>query len=433
MDAAATSRKPLADRQLTCPVCKDTFTPRIWNQITCPKPLCKRLYHSQKERERKRNIKEQTGSLLKDKQCIICGATFTPVCANQKVCREKACQLALRRDNRRRRRLGASLYESPDAFKEKLADNTARLLAEQIAYEQAKTQVVVDCLRDCIQPLEPVASRFIFPPDDIRHEVQEVAVLMLSDVHIGKKTEGYDIKVYERRLAALQRAVFRITELLTHAYQVDELCICALGDIVDGDSIYKTHPWHLEVNVMKQVWQVGLPTLAGFIASIAASFKKVTIWWLPGNHGRAGKYVAEELNFDTILGEALKLALSRQQNIEFNVVWDWYKVVSINHWKFLLTHGDSIKIHLNLPWYGITQKAMRWAGAIARFDYLLLGNFHVASHITWNDVEVFTNGTFVSHDEYTLRQLGMSARPAQHFFGVHQKHGVSWNYVIRMP
>jgi len=109
----------------------------------------------------------------------------------------------------------------------------------------------------------------------------------------------------------------------------------------------------------------------------------------------------------------------------------WQKV---KIWRkvFLLVHGDQIPMWANIPWYGITQRAMRWQGGLsgAAFHYLVLGHFHVISNFRWNDVEVFVNGCFVSDDQWVLKHIGMQSSTSQWAFGVHPRRGVSWRYAV---
>jgi hypothetical protein len=100
--------------------------------------------------------------------------------------------------------------------------------------------------------------------------------------------------------------------------------------------------------------------------------------------------------------------------------------------RFLISHGDCIPRYLNIPIYGITQRAMRWQGSLGEFDYLCLGHFHTPIRMDWNQVEVIVNGCFVSEDMWVLKVIGMSTAPAQVFFGVHKNKGITWYYKVKL-
>jgi hypothetical protein len=48
----------------------------------------------------------------------------------------------------------------------------------------------------------------------------------------------------------------------------------------------------------------------------------------------------------------------------------------------------------------------------------------------WNNKRILLNGTFVTDDEFALEELKMASSNKQKFFGVHPKHGITWQYDI---
>ena len=111
-------------------------------------------------------------------------------------------------------------------------------------------------------------------------------------------------------------------------------------------------------------------------------------------------------------------------HIKFHIATNFYQVAEVEGFKFLLVHGDDIRSWMNLPWYGITQRLMRWYQSICHFDYLCLGHFHSYANFEWNNTEVIMNGTFVTDDAYALKKIGMGGSPRQVLFSVHPKWGV---------
>jgi len=440
---------PLKERKYECVVCHEKFIPKQWNQMTCDKPECvATLAHQQaikkKEKYKQTQEKEET-------RCIICNEPFVKRNKQHVVCDKLECKLEQKkrkrilREEKRKQILvltnSEPTMESVDEWldyeKEKIDQQIGQKLLEQKLMEMKKAKYILDGILEAMIPIEPeIRKEISLANKKIKRSYStdpEVAVLALGDFHIGKKTSTYNTEVFKRRIRGIILAIRKLyLNVLQNAYTIPELTVVVLGDVVDGNSIYKTQPWHIDEHTMYQIWRTGLPELSWAFIELSALFEKVNVVWISGNHGRVGNWDPEELNFDTMLGEALKLALSKFDNIKFDVVWDWYSLIEINKRKFLATHGGDIKMHYQIPWYGILQKAMRWRGSIGDFEYLMLGHFHILQWFQWNDMEIIGNGTLLTDDDFSLRALGMGSIPKQYFFGMHPRKGATWVYKLNV-
>jgi len=317
-----------------------------------------------------------------------------------------------------------------EKHKERMQQQTTKRELEQLLKDKSRVELVVDSIQEAIVPFKPEKINLQLAKHPKTDE--ETAVLVLSDLHIGKKTPSYSSEVFVERLRELEKHIGIVVNLLRKTYPIKKLVIFGLGDFVDGDSIFPTQAWKVDQGTMNQIYQVGVPALCTFFQSMSNLFKEVKFIGVRGNHGRAGKFQSEELNFDLILYETLKLACQNLKNLEFEIPWDWYTIVEVMGRKFFLTHGSVIRMWMNLPIYGQTQKGMRWQGSIGHFDYMMLGHFHTCIHYTWNDFEVFGNGCFPTDDDFATQVLGLRSETRQLFFGVHPREGITWNYKLRL-
>lgn len=128
----------------------------------------------------------------------------------------------------------------------------------------------------------------------------------------------------------------------------------------------------------------------------------------------------------------LAYAFRNSEHVVFHLTDNFYQITEVEGWKFLITHGDQIKMHLNLPWYSLTTKAMRWLGSIGDFNFMVVGHFHVFSHIHWNNIEILTNGTFVTDDEWVKKVLGLSGSCCQILTSVHPRRGLAFVRAIQL-
>ena len=261
---------------------------------------------------------------------------------------------------------------------------------------------------------------------------EEDAVLLLSDSHVGIKTNSYDSKVFKARMKGILAAVREITDIHRQAYPINTIHIFMLGDIVHNDLIGRFITLdELEMPVINQFIDVAVPEIEKLILSLKRDFKTVNVYGVRGNHGLVHKFAAQTTNWDSIIYRIIAMQMRNQKRINIKLTNDFYQIVTVQGHRFLLVHGDQIPMHLTLPWYGTTTRAMRWQGSMPQdFKYMCHGHFHFPSIIQWNEMEILANGTFVTDDEYVRKKLGLKSLARQIFFGVHPSIGITWRYRI---
>jgi len=265
---------------------------------------------------------------------------------------------------------------------------------------------------------------------------KEDMIVLISDVHVGKKTTSYDIDTFRRRLDTLKHKILSITKLHRNTSDVKNLHILLLGDILDGETIYPGQPFGIDASIIYQL-KIAIEEFIRFFIELSKSYETIYIHAVPGNHGRAGKYNAKSTNYDLLFYFTLEGSLTPiVNNVKFIMPEpeNKYLVTTIKKHKFMLIHGDGIKMYNGVPFYGITWKGKRWKGSIDRdIEYLVLGHFHTPnSGFQENDLEYIMNGTFVSDDDYGIEGLGLKSAPAQLILGINEKHGITWRYIIEL-
>jgi len=171
---------------------------------------------------------------------------------------------------------------------------------------------------------------------------------------------------------------------------------------------------------------------------LAKHFDNINVPCVVGNHGRVGQkdYNLSHVNWDYIIYKNLEQILSPQKNIKFDIGKEWYKIVSIQGWKFYIEHGDRIKSYMNVPWYSVERIDNRISKMLGlkneSYQYFLIGHHHVPFEWDVNNGERICNGTFSAGDPYAMKELRVLSRPTQKFFGVHKQKGITWRYNIRL-
>jgi len=237
---------------------------------------------------------------------------------------------------------------------------------------------------------------------------------LISDVHIGRKTRSFNRDIVEQRLSRLIEEVARRVSGTVH--------VMLLGDIVDGENVFNGQGYESDMDVDEAI-DVAVQWLDRLYEKVEGD---VRFHCVVGNHGRANRYGSQKANWDLVVYKRLRDRLG--DNV-VEVFEDWYGIVEVGRWRYLLMHGDNVKMYHNIPWYGIVQSVMRLRAAGLEFDVCCLGHFHTAFQLQWNDISILGNGTMLTGDDYSLR-LGLKSCNEFWLFGVGKSRPFTWQYRI---
>lgn len=298
---------------------------------------------------------------------------------------------------------------------------------------------IVDVIRESMETIPPIELPTFYVPTE--HHLEEVALLLLSDVHIGKKTVSYNPKVFVERLEKLKRAMMSIVTAQRSIRPIKKLIVVMNGDIVDAEAVYPSQAVdHIAIPIIDQIFTVGVPKLTEFLLYCLANFEEVECICSRGNHGQqnAAKWSSSKsTNWDFVIYKALEATTSNQPRIKWNVnTKDWKSIFKVYDFGFLATHGNMIKRYYNSPFYGMTRQAERWSNAYRsklRLDYILFSHFHnLDAGMRHNNLQIFVNGAFTTDDPYAEENIGVTSIPEQLLLGIHPKYGVSWRYPLKL-
>jgi len=300
------------------------------------------------------------------------------------------------------------------------------LLINKLLDERAKNGIILDILRTTVSQADFTPQKLY--PKNIRKGHEEEMILHLTDVHIG----CYSEEVLKEKIDKLFSAVTQITQIHRSAYSIRKLNIFMTGDIVDGDGIFPGQSYEQKFYLMQQIFTFGAPHMANLLNRLSEHFEEVEIHCVRGNHGRKDKFTDPQINFDNVFYEVLRMATGKNARIKWNITWDWYNYATIQKTTFMLIHGNQIKTWLNLPFYGLKEKAMRWKGSMPQdFRYVFMGHYHTNLYFEWNNFEAYTAGTWKDRDAFAEEVLGMKSSTTQKIYGIHDGR-LTFNYPINL-
>lgn len=258
----------------------------------------------------------------------------------------------------------------------------------------------------------------------------EVALLHLSDWQVGKKTESYSTEVAIERADRLGAKLGRLVEIERADHPVTDLHLLLGGDMVEGTSIFPGQAHEVDGGLFRQSFAaVGMIERLTRVA--LATFPRVHVWEVEGNHGRIGRRgdVAREDNADLFV---YREARERLRPDNRRLVWHerkrWYQIVEAGNYRAMLVHGDQIKqFGGNIPAFGIYRKTNGWAaGSVPEsFTDVYLGHFHqpLVIPLANGRGRAFVNASLESDNVFAQEFVAATGTPGQRLNFIDPEHG----------
>lgn len=244
----------------------------------------------------------------------------------------------------------------------------------------------------------------------------ERGIVLFSDLHYGLEFKTqlniYNPKVAEERLLYY---VDRINHIFSKYYpHIKSLTMLCLGDNIEGNNIYRGQEYE-SIPITDQI--AFAPSL------IANAFSKIIypfeIWTIDGNHGRMEAGVMKH-NWDRTVYYLLQRMLPE---VKFHIGTDFYQMVDIYNYKFLIMHGEDITNGKRPPSF-IERAVSEYTGVFRKqnvyFDYMVMGHFHEAYSLP----SAIVNGSLCGATTFTQKKIKDAGLPVQVCFIVNQKRGI---------
>lgn len=337
--------------------------------------------------------------------------------------------------------IGEAVEEATSQELRKTVDSLQRRLASERDRSDRIVAAVGAAIREGVSALDlpPVPS----PPRDRRKSGPHTAVIMLSDWQLGKRTPSYSSDVCEQRVEQLAGKVADLVGIQRESYPVKRLAVFLLGDMIEGELIFPGQAHEIDSSLYRQVTVDGPRILGGFIRSMLTQFEQVDVYAVPGNHGaiggRARRDMDPESNGDRMLYQITRMVLDGEDRLSWQMPErDWYTVADLgDKARFLLLHGDNVRGHAGIPWYGWTRKVLAWSSLSSlwpdmEFDHVAAGHFHTPVSLYINGKRLWINASTESHNPYALEQLAAAGEPAQWLLIVKPGQGVTSEHLVRL-
>jgi len=270
-----------------------------------------------------------------------------------------------------------------------------------------------------------------YKPKKLKQGDEEIAVVQAGDGHACKITASYNEDVYMQRMDTMFDSIMAIITLHRKMYPINTLRIVNTGDNVQGENPYQgSRIGAVSMGARDQTSKIAYPTWVKFIASLKQEFAEVIFDGWGGNHGH-DRLAPETSREDLRLYDLLESYFSNQKGITINIHEEFGSVIDIGGFRFFACHLDGIPCYHGIPFFAVNRRLQAWHMQYGGFRYALGGHYHkyFADEVS-SVLEYMMVSTLVSDDDWVLKKLGISAKPSQNIFGVHERKGITWRYKL---
>ena len=332
--------------------------------------------------------------------------------------------------------------EIDDARRVDELERTCARLQRQLADAKAKTADLVDAVYRGAHDAALVAGRPapVPAPKRDRRKGGESALLHITDTHVGAVTPSFNTEIAHERIRRTVEKTILLTEIQRADHPVNECVVMLGGDHIEQTAQFANQAWSVDGSTFKQIFDAAA-FLGEAILTLLANFQKVTVYCVPGNHGRVGKGKGRQsleyeqaTNWDSICFKVMEENLAQQPRLEWHPCDSWYQIVEIGRYRCMLHHGDTIRgFGGNIPAYGVIRKHLSWAaGVMPPFDDAYLGHFHTPMTLPLSGGQrVFVTPSLVSDSAYAKEWVASTSLPQQRLHFIDGDGGrVSAEYLL---
>lgn len=240
---------------------------------------------------------------------------------------------------------------------------------------------------------------------------------------------GFSTEIYDQRAERWFAGVTSHLLKQSAVYRLEEMIIVLGGDHVEGDEIYPQQSWQLEIDPIKQMWQMacklgGVDDQLGLLQRLIRFAKAelgipyILVLCVPGNHGKVGGKRGgarpKSYNWDWGMQTILQDKLRAEPIDEFIIRPDGSIFFYAAGFECQAIHGENIKGWGGIPFYGIARydaKSVRLHNRLYR--YLFMGHIHQQSQINiGTGAEAIVSGDWVGANNMS-DMIVAASRPKQ--------------------
>jgi len=249
----------------------------------------------------------------------------------------------------------------------------------------------------------------VFPPDQVPQRTASTLCVLISDAHIGKHNNHYNLNKARERIASIPTKILAQED----TNKVDEVLIMFAGDIIEGEDIFRTQAHHIECPAIDQM-RVASESLWSMLLHFRHLFNcPVRVETVPGNHGRMSRTANEKTNWDNVIYHILRSAAVSHPDKQLivNANFDMFRTFQVKDRMGMIYH-QGVK-HTGTP--AMREKVAGWSTR-KQFDFMCHGHWHEWHVGNWLSKVVIANGCICGPDDLAERMAKEDTARQAYFY-----------------
>ena len=289
-----------------------------------------------------------------------------------------------------------------------LEEDSPRTFEKHVTYSDAISKRIqsINDFNDMIDFLSEIREKKIFRKNKKTEIVdsEEAAVLLLSDLHFGeiiKNEYGEIVFNTEEAETRLEYLFDNVREILI-GRSIKTLRILMLGDIVDGDTIYRNHLFRIEKAAIDQV-KDAVRAIASNMREVLNAGIDIRVDAVRGNHGITNYKNLEEDNWDNVVYDMLDLVFSDEERVEFNHFQTDQAKIPILDRNIVIYHGELMGNQIKTASGLKTFRGMCGKHKLKENDIICVGHLHEFGVESDQGKYLIRNGALPDASEFALK------------------------------
>lgn len=258
----------------------------------------------------------------------------------------------------------------------------------------------------------------------------EVAMWVMGDWQLGKKTTDYNTEVAKERVTRFTEKAIKITGMVRASRPVEHCVITFGGDMIEGACFqFPSQPFEIDSTIFDQYVNTSR-LMADVVREALSTYQTVEVVAEYGNHGRMGSKrdsLPRSDNVDRMCFALSREILGEQERLIWNDSEEDIQRVEIGNYRALLIHGDEVGRGGFASPMTLVRHADRWASGAYPWEFTDVLIHHYHQHQEWGMANgrghVYMTGSTESSNRYARDTMASSAVPSQRLHFVDPEQG----------
>ncbi len=241
-------------------------------------------------------------------------------------------------------------------------------------------------------------------PKKVKGKSNMTIELMLSDIHVGKKTDNFDLKICSDRLTQLVNTTLTQLHLYQKIYNVEHLIVALIGDIIESQTMHEVESAKgCEFGNSRQIQESIRLLFFNVLVPLSQTGLPIIVPAVTGNHDRTDTrktlHDPGETNVTYIIYNTLDMLCKAYglKNVQFHIPKGPYQVIELYGNVILFEHGDNAKAKTEPALEALINKRQSQTGMV--IDFLRVGHWH--SYACYGRGRIIVNDSVPGADSYS--------------------------------